>query len=312
MLPKLMAPPIHDDIVEALSVLEISSVAYNDSRPATLHFERVTSDQDIIDSIPTEFKSLKESRRALPAVMLRGIHYILGCSTQKAAFPFPAIFGSWTGVGSYSQLCKHLNELNRWHRAFEPLLAKANTLQGKHLWYNATYQEIHWLSCYLWITMASPTEMYWDRYTRELTEVVRLARQLIEPPKNYLVDPHNPTTPYSLDIRLVMPLNLVGMDYRHRALRRETIEIFKTLGPRRDGVWDAGMLYRVMEWIGGLEDEGLEELGLSDCEYIPAQFAGKWLSWDIDNQGKKAYLVIMLPDKKDPTKLVRKETTISW
>lgn len=312
VLPKLAAPPIHEDIVETLSVLEISSCAYNDLRSPRMHFERALADQDIIDNIPSAFKSLKEARRALPAVMLRAIHYLLGCSKAKES-EFPCLFGSWHEAEvSYIQLCKHFAEFRKWRQAFEPLMAKARTLEGKHLWYNATYQEIHYLSCYLWIAMAAPTEMYWDRYTRELITIVRLAKALIEPPKNYLATISNPTTSYSLDIRLVMPLNLVGMNYHHRALRREVIEICKRLKPRRDGVWDAAMLWRAMEWIADLEDEGLEEMGEGDSEYVPYKYAARWVSRAIDNRSKTAALAVQLPNKVDPTQFDRKEITISW
>lgn len=149
-----------------------------------------------------------------------------------------------------------------------------------------------------------------DQLHPRITRIVRLAKDIITAQENGLVDNflQSPClSPYSLSIRLVLPLNVVGLNCRHRAARRKAIVILRSLRARRDSIWDAAMLWRMIEWIADLKEDGLD-----DCEYVPPELAAKLVARDIDAHSRKAYLACILPNKHDPSMKELNETTISW
>jgi hypothetical protein len=126
---------------------------------------------------------------------------------------------------------------------------------------------------------AGGLELYYRRYTRELTEIVAIGKSLS------LDNLSIPSGGFSLDNRVVLPLMCVGMTDKHRALRREVIEIFSRLF-RREGTWNTLMLAKVMEWKAEIEEEGL-----GDEDYVPKDKATKLVQLEMD-EGRETALVV--------------------
>lgn len=299
------SPPIEDEIAIAVRVFEMSSIIGGNHQRPEVHLERIHAEQDIVENMPKEFQNLEEKcpRRAVLAIMLRGMHFVKACSMTS---PVQDTFNTFSDVDpEYSQLCKHLAELRQWHKAFQPLLDTARTLDGKDFFRLATLVELQYLSGYLWIASAGPWQMSYYRYTKELAEIVRLSKAVLELSSNRSPESVIFDTNYSPDIRLVLPLSVVGRCFRHRALRREAIAILLTLGTRRDGVHDARMTAKILQWIADIE-----EPGLADEEYVPYHLAAKVVDLKTDMQAGKTFLAVLFPRRDGSGKSDLKKTTI--
>jgi hypothetical protein len=290
-------PPIDQDITQALLSLEMQCCAHR-QRSTEFHLRRMSAWQSTVDNMPNEFKTIKQARISLSHIILRGTHFII--ATRCANLPAVLDVDSCIIDPLYAQLCSHFSEFHRWHTAFVPLLRKARMPHGKHMFKTATLLEIHYLACYLWLAASSPVQLYYTRYTRELSEIVRLSKVLLD---------SSPLEPnFGLDSRLVMPLNTIGLRYRHRALRREVIDILSRKEcPKHDGVWDGTIVRNIMEFMAELEEEGLE-----DEEYVPQELAAKIFSMQINMLERTTSVTVLLPSKLLIGEMEFKERTWSW
>jgi hypothetical protein len=78
---------------------------------------------------------------------------------------------------------------------------------------------LHYLSSLTWFNSGNPGSYL--RYTKELEEMVVLSKALKAD--------HTADGPFTMDIVVVMPLATLGWACRHRALRREIIDLCSTL-----------------------------------------------------------------------------------
>jgi len=135
-------------------------------------------------------------------------------------------------------------------------------------------------------------------YTKELKELVELAKSLIY---DMAVDRR-----FSLDMVFVLPLAVVGWGHRHRALRREVIDLFRKL-ERREAIWDAAMIGKIMEWMAEIEEEGLGEE-----EYVPEDVVANIANLKVDGTPKSVLIGCIQGLKGLPGKTVYKEKLLYW
>jgi hypothetical protein len=117
----------------------------------------------------------------------------------------------------------------------------------------ATLTKVYYLSAYLGMANAAPNSQISRRLTQGLKELVYLSKVSMELPGDSVTE-----VPFSLDTRIVLPLNIVGWAYRHRGLIRRVITIFSKLS-RREGLWDTVLSRKVMQWVSEIEEVGLTD-----------------------------------------------------
>ncbi|KAL2075923.1 hypothetical protein VTL71DRAFT_866 [Oculimacula yallundae] len=314
-------PAIDEEIVRIFVVLEIQATTYQDRRSRELHLDRLNRGRDAVEDMPTEFTSLKEARLPLTRIVLRGIHLTMSQREVDLSL-HPSIVDLWwiterptplpIGPNSdvmtvdpvYALQCNILSEYKRWEGAFEPLLRRARGLKGRATFHAASLLRIHYLSGVLCLAATTPHPLYYHRcYTRELTEVVDIAHQLLEDSNQSLLGDS-----YSLDIGVVMPLIVVGYKYRHRALRRRIIDTFGKV-QRREGIWDVDVTGKVMEWVRSIEEEGLESEELE--MYVPEERVATICRMDTDLV-KRESVVGVMHREGGVGEFVLKETVIHW
>jgi hypothetical protein len=177
-----------------------------------------------------------------------------------------------------SELRHHFSAFRRWAEVFEPLSRTASCFPDRIP--GVVLLKLYHLSGFLYLASgAGDLEPYYRRYTRELTEIVAIGKRLS------LDNISIPSGGFSLDNRVVLPLMCVGMTYKHRALRREVIEIFSRLS-RREGMWNTLILAKVMEWMAEIEEEGL-----GDEDYVPEDKATELVQLEMD-EGRESALVV--------------------
>ncbi|KAN0103232.1 hypothetical protein V8E51_011545 [Hyaloscypha variabilis] len=146
---------------------------------------------------------------------------------------------------------KHLNELRQWQLSFTPLrLSTDPSIQV-----GATVLQAGWTGvCMIVNTPIPRTECYWDQFLPEFRAIVSLAKTL------FRIIPREPALAkkggFSLDISIVPPLYIVCKYCRDSGLRREAIALID-LCPRREGVWDSGLVRKVSNFLMEVEEEGM-------------------------------------------------------
>lgn len=255
-------PPVDPELVQAFALLEIQACAWGDTRPPKLHLERMHNCAKAVENArPFEFSGIRQAGMILSLHTLWGIHLRFSQTNPAAHIPgtfVPPLIGLDPCVNepAVNELTRILASYKAWAAAFEPLYRKARSAAGEKFFESATMLRMHYLGCLIWVASGSPSiGMYYRRYTKELKEIVALGKILLD-----LTDPQT----FSLDMRFVLPLSVVGLNYRHRVLRRECIKILTPMS-RREAVWDASMMARIMSFLAEIEEDGLSD----DDEYVP-------------------------------------------
>ncbi|KAH8763981.1 hypothetical protein F5882DRAFT_414844, partial [Hyaloscypha sp. PMI_1271] len=117
------------------------------------------------------------------------------------------------------------------------------------------------------VPMLSLQESYYGQ-TARLTELMTLCKTL-------LLD-CDYDGGFSMEANLLIPLGVLTYRFRHRALRREAIDLLIRY-PRREGLWDGKLSGKYCLWLADLEEERLE-----DEEYVPHDLATELASYEWD------------------------------
>jgi hypothetical protein len=297
--------PVDPELVHAFAGLEIQACAWGDKRSRDIHLERMYDCAATVEhGMPTEFWSIKEAGFMLSMNMRRGIH--LRFSQTKSAVENPAnIVPPFVGLdpcvneAAVHELNRCLATFKQWSAAFEPLYRKARNAQREKLFEAATMLRMHYLGSVIWIASGSPSiGMYYRRYTKELKEILALAKVLVE---------STDTQTFSLDMRFVLPVAAVGLGYRHRALRQECIKILMSMD-RREAIWDASMMAMIMKFQAEIEEEGLGD----EQEYVPEDGMSTIVRLKVNEELKRAFITCSVGIRGHPGDSVLKATELAW
>jgi hypothetical protein len=314
---------VEDDILRAFGSLEIQVMSYADGRNANLHEHYRHYGQASIDQMPALFYELTQARELLELVIRRSMHWLRSTMHLHnfSAVSSPSSSVTTDGEGSespmslffdvdptYEEQSATLKEYDRWNRAFQPLLVQARSRSAhQKTFLRASILRLHWLSGYLSIASNNSRHSLVNdgRFTRELEELVDIARILLSESSRQL------DSGFIFDMQILVPLMTVGWVYRHRALRREAVELLLR-SPRREGVWDGMVVGKMMQWLAGIEEEGLH-LGDDEEEYIPEWAAARCIEMGFDNEKREAHVSCLQPVKGSLTRAERRrETVIPW
>jgi hypothetical protein len=260
---KVESTAIEEEIIELFTELDLQNAHWRPPTGGDYSLARMREYSSLIENLPSEFITLKHASYILSLVLSRACYWKLVHSDPDNSFPSYFIqrpssepLGMVEIGPATSELRHHFSAFRRWAEAFEPLSRTASCFPDRMP--GVVLLKLYHLSGFLYLASgAGDLEPYQRRYTRGLTEIVAIGKIL------NLDNISIPSGGFSLDNRVVLPLMCVGMTCKHRALRREVIEIFSRLS-RREGMWNTLKLAKVMEWMAEIEDEGL-----GDEEYVP-------------------------------------------
>jgi hypothetical protein len=291
--------PVDHEFLQSFAMLEIQACSWGDQRSSDLHYERMLNCAAAVANMPDEFDGIKEAGYMLSMITLWGIH--LRLSHRKLenilapSFVRPTPFLESPAIVDLNRV---LASFKRWSKAFEPLYRKARSPQGQHLFEAATLLRLHLVGTLLWAASGSPNiGLYYRRYTKELKETLSLSKTLLR-----LVAEGT----FSFDMRVILPLAVVGLNYRHRAVRREIISVLANMD-RREAIWDASMMGKVMYWMAEIEEEELE-----DEEYVPEDGMARILNLKVDEPRRTVFISCSKGIRGVPGETVMMETTLRW
>ena len=297
-------PPVEFELVQAMANLEIQASAWGDMRPGKLHLERMHNCAKVVESsMPSEFSDVNEAGLLLALNMLRGIHLRFS-QTNSADLPQGIVVFPFLGVDSCTtepavhELNRVLASFKAWGAAFEPLYRKSRSPAGEVNFETATLLRLHYLGCTTWNASGFPSiDMYYRRYTKELKEMFALSKVLLD---------MSEAQSFSLDMRFVLPLAVVGLNYRHRELRREIIKILVPMH-RREGIWDASMMGKIMQFQAEIEEEGL-----TDEEYVPEDMMSTITELKVDESLRTVLVTCSVSVRGCPGETVMKSIELAW
>lgn len=314
---------VEDDILRAFGSLEIQVMSYADGRNANLHEHYRHCGQASIDEMPAVFYEMKEARALLELVIRRSMHWLrstmhlhnFSAASSPSSSPTTDAEDSEGPMSlffdvdpTYEEQSATLKEYERWDKAFQPLLTRARSRSARQeTFLHASTLRLHWLSGYLSIASNnSRCSLVNDgRFTKNVEELVGIARILLSETNQGL------DGGFVFDMQIIVPLMTVGWVYRHRALRREAIELLLR-SPRKEGVWDGIVVGKIMTWLGRIEEEGLG-FGDDEEEYVPEWAAARCIKMGYDTEKREAHVSCLQPVKGSLIgEEVRRETTIPW
>ncbi|PVH77255.1 hypothetical protein DL98DRAFT_463945 [Cadophora sp. DSE1049] len=266
---------VEDDILRAFGNLEIQVMTYADGRTREAHEHYRHCGQASIDEMPDIFTCLEEARTMLELVIRRSMHWLRSTmhlqnfSTRSSPTSSPTSDTEDTGPCSlffdvdptFEERLETLKEYERWDDAFRPLLNHSRKGSAPH-----------------------------EEFLLAST-LLDIARILLENSKRGEIETGN--TVYVFDMQIIVPLMTVGWVYRHRALRREAIQLLLR-SPRKEGVWDGIVVGKIMAWLAEIEEEGLEARDQGD-DYIPEYAAARCIKMDFDTVKREASVSCLQP-----------------
>ncbi|PMD29927.1 hypothetical protein L207DRAFT_538384 [Hyaloscypha variabilis F] len=318
---------VEDDILRAFSNLEIQVMTYADGRSREAHEHYRHIGQEAIDDMPPVFGSLQEARTLLELVIRRSMHWLRSTMRlQNFSNPSGSPSGSptWGDASeshpfslffdvdpTFEERLKTMEEYEHWDDAFRPLLNRSRSRSApEEDFLLASTLRLHWLSGYLSIASNNSYSSLVNngRFTTELEELVGISRILLGRGEEL-----GNNGGFVFDMQIIVPLMTVGWIYRHRALRREAIELLLR-SPRKEGVWDGIVVGKIMAWLAGIEEEGLDdEASEEDEDYVPEWAAARCIKMSFDTERREASVSCLQPVRGSLNgEEVRREVIIPW
>lgn len=128
-----------------------------------------------------------------------------------------------------------LQDLKEWSGAFEMLRGKESEADTacRHL-------EMRWLVCWIWTKIAPHREeTASDKFYGEFQRIVELAR----------AEPEQRSTKFTFCMGTSTLLHFVVIKCRYLGLRLEALGMLKSMGSRRESIWDAASMYAIGKCI---------------------------------------------------------------
>jgi len=275
------------DILESFVSLEIQMIGFRDMRGWESHARLRREYADQILGMPRTFKGVKEAQKYLQMILKQIWHLRLMVSG-------PMLFyregDEGTGhtileppreelIDISSYLSHHRTELSHWNSSFRHLIHQSlptNHIPNLEQQTMTNYAQLHYATTTLLLETIPPPaqppsshEMIYDSHTEAFAHMLSLAEKLTHAMKTKITtsSPTNPSHPsqtfiasharksrFHIDTSIIFPLYFIALKCRVKRIRRKAIELL--MGEGREGVWDAGVVGRVCEWVGGVEGGG--------------------------------------------------------
>jgi hypothetical protein len=282
---------IEDEIVQQFRTLEVEASSLFDPRPKSYHEKHLSEGLEAIQTMPRVFSNMQEARLYLDLIRRRIRYFIgslrpgkVGRSNLQPEFESPGFrtsFDTLEPFPSLSECTKHnqeqyATEIRRWEAAFEPLFLSTSPTKKEYLGIQLLRIRSNILHILLYGELTH-TEMIYDTFLPEFTEIVTLSRSFSTHPDSEKIFPKGG---FSSNNGLIYPLRLVADKCRDRNLRREAIALISSR-PWREGCWWSRSNAQLGAWLMTIEEEGAEG------EFVPEWARARLLDVNFYEDGKE-------------------------
>jgi hypothetical protein len=283
--------PINAIILEVFTVLEIEAGVFRDGVRIFLNPKYL--EDSIGHSLPDRFVDLKEARIKIMVIVSKGLRWMYDRYHHTSEMAPETV---------ERELDEHLTSLRKWSKAFKPLLTTCLSLpQGSFNFKAAAMIRAHYLAYYLWLCTASPNpSTYYRMMTKELNEIVYLIELVCAEVKGEV---------FATAVRMVIPIVVVALRYKHKGARRRALNLIPKLPGKGAGFMLGSVVGVLGKWVevlegcdGGDREDERDEYVNEDKACKVVGFEVNWGSMTVD-----ATISQMLGGKE-----VVRERVVSW
>jgi len=301
---------VEEELKEAFRELKAQTLFYDCSGSLLSQQQILMSRQTARDDFPQEFASLNHARSVLHQLEVRQ-HYWTGSSGYDWPWYMATpVMGTASDPPpnehtSNEDWCaereRRFEEYAIWSNAVQTLLFNARKANDPRENRRASLLRASFLTAYLslMVPMLSPLEAYYGQ-TDRLRELMGLIKSL-------MTTSSSADNGFSMEMNFVIPLSRICYRFRHRALRKEAIDLLLAY-PRREGLFDGVLIGSYSKWLAEIEEEGLGD----EEEYVPHELVISTMNVDIDVINKTAKLTAFQKVRNDPDRTVKRQTVIRW
>ena len=281
--------------VEPASSLKISAIPYVDLQSFEVIFNRLNSQASQIAGlpamqfnstdtearaagfsrdIPSAFKSVEEARNSLE------YH-----STQCVRRSVPATHNPTANQLSMPRI--YIDIFEAWQQALEAFLKNAGrslSIAGKQLARVMLLNKMFLSVNVIVSTSENPLHvMHWDNYLEDFTQMIILAREIVEQGEADLPkDPRNQHR-FSIGMNCIAPLYGVASSCRDPVLRREAVALLQR-SHNQQGLWDANVAARICGKLIEIEERGSGQ-EVRCCADVPVSARMSGMKVIFDSEG---------------------------
>ncbi|KAE9367259.1 hypothetical protein N431DRAFT_495543 [Stipitochalara longipes BDJ] len=246
-----------------------------------------------LTGMPTRFRNFKEAGHYRDLIHMQWMHFInlvlkegenFSClqnlNTLGSQYPSPTL----EEEGAY-----YLSISQRWQDAFSPLLRDGQSSPGKPNFLAAKTLELHSLSVRF---ICESVPIQGTSKKKDSKESMPIFRKMVSLAKIILGDSINKHSQgvFTFVPQVIVPLYVVGYSCPHSPTRREAIRLLVST-KRREGLWDATMAGKIVEWVMHVEEEFLEG------DYVAEEMRMVKLTMKYDLMGRTASVAGLMPHK---------------
>ncbi|KAH7311917.1 hypothetical protein BKA65DRAFT_517813 [Rhexocercosporidium sp. MPI-PUGE-AT-0058] len=261
---------VEHDLVSAFGRLDVHLMSWIDKPPPQRN-KNLSCGVTESEPIPLAFQNLAEAKTSFENLATRIFDYLstisnhkikrktFSCSSPKSetsdSFNTSTSSREKEGEDLFSPCTTAIDhELTQWMSAFKPILTHSRTPEGNHTFTGAMTLRIHALTLQLSLrsSLSSTNTSTLPSNVSSLVlpaycEIVMLSREMV----------HHPSfvQTFVFDSGILPSLFVVLMKCEDDMVRREALDVVKRAGPRREGVWDSGMVRRIGEEVLRREKE---------------------------------------------------------
>ena len=257
--------------------------------------------------MPRFFASISDAKRALDLLMIVTAHFHHCCASE----PFERV----------RRYAEHHARLSQWEAAFQPLLKKARmeaeTHDGLGRFSETKVPTLllsvcHRIALIILAGAIISTETMYDSLIREFSYIVSTVRMIVEITNRFATISTNPlsldNTPkpleqnsktqhhksrFTVDVKTLPPLHIVGSKCRDPLLRREAIAPLRQCHVE-EGFWAPHSTAEMCSWLMEVEEAGM--MVGSDWDVVGASNGGNFF---IPEEGRVRLTgLICEPDKR--------------
>ena len=257
---------IEEELVPVFKRLDIMGTNFINSRP--VHAGMLSSSVIRAPTVPDSFSSLTEANERLANI----VHFMLHSNNKSHNMMYwmvdnPMIKMNLTPPPGETIpkipdiVMKKIRIIEKEHTALlEKWLSTMNSFlksNSSHLDAEALRGAVLLKILYIGASVIIVPSLYnhdmeYDNYTPKFEQIVTLSESLLKS----RTSTHMPS--YSIELGLLPPLHYASCRCRDPVIRRRALSLL-TEFPRREGLWDSGMLAAVARWVIEEEERGLGE-----------------------------------------------------
>ncbi|RDW62356.1 hypothetical protein BP6252_11789 [Coleophoma cylindrospora] len=252
-LEKLTPLSLEDNLIRIFERLAFQSILTD--KPLS-HLHPKISTAEILQGTETDtaFPSFILARYALDHVVKEAFGFIRR-GEEKAFLPD----SSPEKVQLYHERQSHVDKFEQWSSKFESFVSKRQKSMTVQETQGADDMRILQQVALLWLeTSLSTAQEEFDKHMDKFENIIQMcevlsAQQIQDASKRATRSRY-----FSFEMGLLPPIFFVAMKCRHRVLRRRALALLQVASPRREGMWNAGLLAAVAEKTVALEEEGMD------------------------------------------------------